>query len=78
MFSELVLRQSLDHRQIAFGSLFGLDLVNISMYVNVYHNISAVQELWLRTNVTTRKIVLLVEFNFCPLQHLKQILHEKV
>ena len=45
-FSDLEPRQSLDRRQIAFGNLFGLDLVNINVYSKFYQNISTVQELW--------------------------------
>ena len=35
----------LDRRQIAFGNLFGLDLVNINVYAKFYQTISTVQEL---------------------------------
>ena len=44
-FSEFGHRQRLDRRQFAFGSLFGLDLVNINVYANFYQNISTVQEI---------------------------------
>ena len=44
-FSEFRLRQSLDHWQMVFGKLFGLQhLVNMNVYAKFYQNIHTFQE----------------------------------
>ena len=44
-FLEFGGRQSLDRLQIAFGYLFGLDLLNINLYAKFYQTISMIQKL---------------------------------
>ena len=45
IFSDFGTRHGLDRRQIAFGNLFGLDLVSANVYANFYQHIRTVQEL---------------------------------